>query len=87
MPPKNAQDVSSALAADVATEPAATPPRRWFYTQYGERYGPVTGPELRAAARLEFLGPTDQVRCGDTGPWVRARDVRGLFDRPARSSA
>lgn len=87
MPQTTAENVSIALAADMAAGPTATPPRRWFYTQDGERYGPVTGPELRAAARLEFLGPRDHVRCGDTGMWVRAREVHGLFDRPTRSSA
>jgi len=87
MPPTTAEKMSVALAADVAADTAATPPRRWFYTQDGEHYGPVTGPELRAAARLDFLGPADHVRCGDAGSWVRAGDVRGLFDRPARSSA
>lgn len=72
--------VSAELAADVSANAADAPPRRWFYTQDGERYGPITGPELRAAAQLKFLGPADHVRCGDSGSWVQARDVRGLFD-------
>lgn len=72
--------VSAALAADVSAGTATAPPRRWFYTQDGERYGPITGPELRAAAQLKFLGPGDHVRCGDSGSWVRARDICGLFD-------
>lgn len=86
MATKTAEIVSAALAADVAAGLAATPPRHWFYTQDGERFGPVTGPELRAAAQLEFLGPNDFVCCGNTGPWVQAGDIRHLFDRSTRSS-
>lgn len=71
--------ISAELANDVAGGALESPPRRWFYTQDGERYGPVTGPELRAAAELGFLGQRDGVRCGVNGAWVRAARVRGLF--------
>lgn len=73
--------ISAELANDVAGGSLGSPPRRWFYTQDGERYGPVTGPELRAAAQLGFLGYRDGVRCRRDGPWVRADRVRGLFSK------
>lgn len=81
MPRQPHESLSADLAADVSDAPVASP-RRWFYTQHGRRYGPVTGLELRAAARLGFLGPLDHVRCGDAGSWIRARRVRGLFADP-----
>lgn len=72
--------LSAELANDVAVSPPGSPPRRWFYIQAGERYGPVTGPELRAAALLGFVGPRDRVGCGSDGPWAKAGNVHGLFN-------
>lgn len=72
--------ISAELANDVAGGSLESLPRRWFYTQDGERHGPVTGPELRAAAELGFLGHRDRVRCGLDGAWVRAANVGGLFN-------
>jgi len=71
--------VAAALAADFS---APSPPRRWFYMQPDERFGPITAPELRAAVRMGFLGPDDVVRCGRVGPWFIAGAVTGLFDPP-----
>lgn len=91
MSPSSAEVASAALTADLAADPTAATPRRWFYTQNGEHYGPVSGIELRAAAQLEFLGPADRVKCGVNGRWVTARDVDGLFARssplPSSSSS
>ena len=50
--------ISAELANDVAAGSFDAPPRRWFYTQDGEWYGPVTGPELRAAATGRGCEPT-----------------------------
>jgi len=80
MPPSAAaQAAAIALAADLTAVREAAAPRRWFYTQIGERFGPVTAPELRVVAQLDFVGPLDHVRCGRDGPWVQARAVDGLF--------
>lgn len=51
----------------------------WLYTQRGETFGPVSSADLRAAAHLGFLGPSDMVCRKDRGKWVTARSVRGLF--------
>lgn len=58
--------VAEALEAETA---ATDPPRRWFYSQGGQRFGPVTAAELRVALRMGFLGPTNSVRCGREGQW------------------
>lgn len=82
MGPSIEQTLAAALARDIA---GSIPSRRWFYTQDGQPYGPVTGPELRAAVQLGFLDPSGRVRCGRDGAWVRARTLRGLFEEsPAR---
>ncbi len=84
MPPSAAaRTVAIALAADLAAAGDAPTPRRWFYTQNSERFGPVTAPELRVIAQLEFVGPLDHVRCGLDGTWVQAQEVTGLFVRSA----
>lgn len=72
--------LSAALAEEVASRESGTAQRRWFYTQDGEQYGPVTGPELCAAARLGFLDHRSRVRRGRDGDWGRARNIRGLLD-------
>jgi hypothetical protein len=51
----------------------------WFYIQHGETYGPVSSTDLRAAAHLGFLGPDDLVCRKDSGKWVMARMIHGLF--------
>jgi len=82
MPPAAAtQAVAIALAADLTTATERPAPRRWFDTQNGERFEPVTAPELRVVAQLEFVGPLDHVRCGPDGEWVRGQTVAGLFVR------
>lgn len=87
MPPTTAAIVSTALALDLADDPAATPHRRRCLTHHGAPRGPVTGPELRAAARLDCVGPADDVLSNATGTGVKAGEVHGLFDPDARSPA
>ncbi|MFM8493940.1 MAG: DUF4339 domain-containing protein [Planctomycetia bacterium] len=55
---------------------------RWFYVQHGETYGPVSSADLRAAARLGFVGPADTVRRADRAEWIQANAIRGLFKQP-----
>lgn len=53
----------------------------WFYRQQGRTYGPVSSLDLRAAARLGFLGPDDVVRRQGHAAWVPAGSLRWLFKR------
>jgi hypothetical protein len=64
---------------DDVPNPAGASHSSWFYIQHGETYGPVSSMDLRAAAHLGFLGPDDMVCRKDTGKWVAARLVHGLF--------
>ena len=54
-------------------------PRQWFYRQHGQIYGPVSSSDLRAAAYLHFIAPTDLVRQAGTSRWIAAENVEGLF--------
>ncbi len=56
----------------------------WFYRQEGTTYGPVSSLDLRAAARLGFLGPDDHVLRYGQDTWVPARSVRWLFKPRSR---
>ena len=51
----------------------------WFCKLAGVVTGPLKPSELRALAEAGKLAPEDLVRQGETGPWVPARNVRGLF--------
>lgn len=59
---------------------------KWFYTQRGGMYGPVSSAELRAAAQLGFLGPGDFVRRTEQTEWTVARAVPGLFSAVERKA-
>ncbi len=63
---------------------------QWFY-QTGEDWqaGPVDSRELRRLAEAGIVGPETLVRQGAGGRWVRAEQVRGLFQgsTPAPSSS
>jgi len=51
----------------------------WFCKLAGVVTGPLKPAELRALAEAGKLAPEDLVRQGETGPWVPARNIRGLF--------
>lgn len=51
----------------------------WFCKLAGVVTGPLKPSELRALAQAGKLSPDDLVRQGEAGPWVPARNVRGLF--------
>ena len=53
--------------------------RIWFCKLAGVVTGPLKPSELRTLAEAGKLAPEDLVRQGETGPWVPARKVRGLF--------
>ncbi|MHC4406563.1 MAG: GYF domain-containing protein, partial [Planctomycetota bacterium] len=55
---------------------------QWFYqTGWGQQLGPVDSRELRRLAEAGIVRPDTLVRQGDSGRWVRAEQVRGLFQR------
>lgn len=55
----------------------------WFYSHDKQRVvGPCSSAELRKLAAVGQLLPTDMVRGGRIVDPVRARRIKGLFDRP-----
>lgn len=54
--------------------------RRWTYRASGIAFGPHSTDDLRAAAFLGFLLPTDLVGDMTTGQWVEAGEVTILSD-------
>ncbi|REJ82661.1 MAG: DUF4339 domain-containing protein, partial [Planctomycetota bacterium] len=62
---------------------------QWFYQREGRPSGPVDSRELRRLAEAGSVTPNTLVRKGASGRWVRAENVRGLFQRstPAPSSS
>ncbi len=60
---------------------------KWYYTQSGQVHGPIPARELKRLAQSGELRPTDSVRRGDQGQWVRANKVRGLQWTAASSDA
>ena len=59
---------------------------KWFYqTGEGRPSGPVDSTRLRRLAEAGIVRPDTLVRQGDSGRWVRAEQVRGLFQRSTAS--
>ncbi len=55
---------------------------QWFYqTSEGQQSGPVDSRELHRLAEAGIVRPDTLVRQGDSGRWVRAEHVRGLFQQ------
>ena len=52
----------------------------WYCRIMGEEWGPMSAAELVAVARWGRLTRDDVVRRGDSGTWVRAELVKGLFN-------
>ncbi|NLY02212.1 MAG: tetratricopeptide repeat protein [Rhodopirellula sp.] len=53
----------------------------WYYQDRGIQVGPVDSGELRRLAETGIVRPEMLVRHGDSGRWVRAEQVRSLFQR------
>lgn len=51
----------------------------WWYAKAGEKYGPMTGRELKALAAAGGLSPNDKVWKVGLPRWVDASVVRGLL--------
>lgn len=60
---------------------------QWFCQREGRPSGPVDSRELRRLAETGIVTPSTLVRKGANGHWVRAENVRGLFQQstPAAS--
>lgn len=60
----------------------------WFYSQKGERFGPVTFPELKTLAAGTELSPrNDVVWTHGMADWAPAGEIDGLFERrPAKDA-
>lgn len=52
---------------------------RWFYSQQGQEYGPVSGEALKELAKLGRLQPTDYLWAEGMKEWAPASKVKGLF--------
>jgi len=57
---------------------------QWYYEALGEAIGPFTFSELAQKAASDIVSPDARIRRGTSGPWIRARSVKGLFDVPVR---
>lgn len=51
----------------------------WFYSQNGQKHGPVSGAELKSLAVAGKLRPADHVWREGLEKWVAARSIKGLF--------
>jgi hypothetical protein len=61
---------------------------QWFIQHGGKIVGPATSGQLKKLAADKKIAPTTQVRLGESGAWVPASRVQGLFDaQPAASPA
>ncbi len=56
----------------------------WRFSVNGVQHGPVTAEQLRTLARGAMFSPDDLVQKGADGKWVRAANVKGLFEELAR---
>jgi hypothetical protein len=59
---------------------------QWYCKLMGDELGPFTSAQLLEMARSHKLTPDDYVRKGETGAWVGAYRVKGLFDEDASAS-
>jgi hypothetical protein len=62
---------------------------QWYYSRDGERYGPLTGEQLKQMAGTGELQPADLVWNETLSDWVPATRIKGLFPKagsPSQSS-
>ena len=52
---------------------------QWYYTQQGQRLGPVSEEQLKQLAAAAQLKPTDMVWKHGMANWIHASQVKGLF--------
>jgi hypothetical protein len=59
----------------------------WFVQHGGKQYGPMSPSNLKKLAADGKITPATQVRMGETGAWVSASKVQGLFATQTNSSS
>lgn len=60
--------------------------RRWFYRRCGRVHGPLSLEDMRTAAFLGFIRPTDLVRHGLAAQWTEAGAIPLLVTEFLRRS-
>ena len=66
-------------------EPVTIPLRPWYYRRQGVEFGPICPRVLRWLASRGEIWPDTPLRHGDTGKWVPAGGISGLFTSVAES--
>jgi S1-C subfamily serine protease len=59
----------------------------WFVRKNGKTHGPFTARQLKQLAEHRKLLSDDEVRKGESGEWLRAEKVKGLFPRAVTITA
>ncbi len=54
----------------------------WYVQHGGKQYGPMPSANLKKLATEGKITPVTQVRSGESGTWVPASKVQGLFAAP-----
>lgn len=54
--------------------------KRYFVRIGAEVRGPLESKDVKALVKIGALSPTDYIRLGDDGRWLRAARARGLFE-------
>ncbi len=58
----------------------------WYYRKGEQRFGPVSGVELKILAAEGVLRPEDMLRCEGTTTWIPATTIKGLFAPPTTAT-
>jgi hypothetical protein len=58
----------------------------WHYTKDGQRFGPVSGQQLKELAATGQLGPDDLVWKEGMKQWLPASKVKGLLPGPGATT-
>ena len=58
----------------------------YFIRRGDKQRGPMTSAAVRESASTGNLSTDDAIRRGDTGDWIRAADIPGLFDTTTEST-
>ena len=77
-----AQAMSSPQEPQNVPQPEATPPQ-WFFSNAGQRQGPVSAEHLKQLAAAGQLLPSDLVWKEGMTQWVEARTIKGVIPEQA----
>ncbi len=67
------------------TEKENSMSQEWYYTQNGERQGPVSPKQLKQLVTKGEIQPTDLVWTEGKDEWIPASSIKGLFQAKKRS--